>query len=105
VSSIPPRQDSIECPNCKNPILIGSTWCPHCGAGKPHDNRQLTHPKRYTFGWVWFLFSFLIVPLGACGSCFLSYDIAGYALFIMAGSVVVGFLLLIINAIRGPQSP
>lgn len=113
MSNIPPiSQPTKQCPHCGKAILVSATWCPHCGAGFASQSGA-----KYQFGFIWFLALFLIVPLVACGGCFLglstgfsgssSSDAGGILMtvsfIVMCASVLAGFVLLVVNLAKGKR--
>ncbi len=89
----------IDCPNCDKPVAIGAPYCPGCGYRSNRVPKSTTPPP---VSW-WLVFTLLfIVPLAACGGCFLfdvSSNAMGFALATEAFSVVAGFIVLIVNCI------
>lgn len=101
----PIQENTTPCPKCHRPILAGSAWCPHCGAGRPSSYHHSQGPKKYTIAWYWFLILFLVAPLAICGGCFAIGSEAGFAIAtgLQLATLVTGFILFIVNIARGPQ--
>lgn len=115
--NVPPPLEGDPCPNCGKKIHENTNWCSSCGFGTPGFGISDYSKGKYCFSWVWFLCLFVLVPIAACGGCFVyanssavstgKGDVGPMFMVVAFGieclSIIFGLGLLLYNGIKGRQ--
>lgn len=102
---------SGTCPNCQKSIPKDASYCPHCGFGKKKIFFANDPDDAPAIRWIWVLVAMLLVPLAACGGCFVttmanfdhpskSEATVSILMWIEGISFVIGLIMVLINSVH-----
>ncbi len=106
--------EETSCPNCHTNLPGGAIYCAKCGFvrkivhfANDTSEKELLASKPLPFRAWWILSLLFIVPLGACGGCWvLGFSIdhpdrgfMNQASFVEIVSVAIGLVMLLVNIV------